>query len=348
MEKQDTSTRVSQAIDIWSLGCVFSVAATWVVLGHKGVREFDRLRRRAIENIINEQQNRRSSQGSDHDLTTTQGDRFHDGIDVLPEVTSWHDFLRSSARRSDIITNQVLNLVDGKMLLGKPEDRMTAKEICEELKKITTQRQDSPRRVPAESVMKILLEVDATAIREPGPTAISVTPSPRDPQLTISEDRKLRKSKAQNLPFPKTPHRASVLRSTLEAPNTPTATPGTFSESPTMMDRPLSHDSGIGASPTRPGSAILLKTQRNLPGLGIQQKLDQPFSADPLLSPHSPPPNWEVPPQNVYQAREQLEESGRWFKFGKPRKDPLLTKYIRENRDIVSCEQSLLQNATTY
>lgn len=348
MEKQDTSTRVSQAIDIWSLGCVFSVAATWVVLGYKGVREFDRLRRRAIEDIIKEQESRRLSQGSNHGLLTTKGDRFHDGIDVLPEVTSWHDFLRSSARRSDIITNQVLNLVDGKMLLGKPEDRMTAREICEELKKIITRRHDKHQKGPAESVMKILLEVDAAATEKPESTAISVASSPPDPELTISEDRKLRKSKAQNMPFPKTPHRTSVLKSTLEATEPQTAISGTFFESNTMMDRPTSHDSGLGTSPPRLNPAIPLKIHRNSKGLGIQQNLDQSVSVDPLISPHSPPPNWEVPPQNVYQAREQLLEGNRWFKFGKPRKDPLLTKYFRENRDIVSFAPSLLQRATDY
>jgi hypothetical protein len=57
----------------------------------------------------------------------------------LLDITSWYDFLRSFPWRSNIITGQVLNLVDRKMLLGKPENKMTAKEICAELKKMSTQ-----------------------------------------------------------------------------------------------------------------------------------------------------------------------------------------------------------------
>jgi hypothetical protein len=58
-------------MDIWFLGCVFLVAATWVVLGYKGIQEFDKLRRSTIEDIIKEQENHQLSQGSSRDLFTT-------------------------------------------------------------------------------------------------------------------------------------------------------------------------------------------------------------------------------------------------------------------------------------
>ncbi|KIW94251.1 uncharacterized protein Z519_05567 [Cladophialophora bantiana CBS 173.52] len=50
---------VSQSIDIWSFGCVFSIAATWVALGYKGILVYERLREDAIKVISSVQQAKR-------------------------------------------------------------------------------------------------------------------------------------------------------------------------------------------------------------------------------------------------------------------------------------------------
>lgn len=60
----------------------------------------------------------------------TLGDSFHDGSEVLPEVTHWHRYLRRVARNSDSFTHRVLDLVDKKMLVGQVELRAEAAEIC--------------------------------------------------------------------------------------------------------------------------------------------------------------------------------------------------------------------------
>lgn len=40
-----------QSIDIWSLGCVYSMTATWLVLGYEGIEQFGNLRETAIAAI---------------------------------------------------------------------------------------------------------------------------------------------------------------------------------------------------------------------------------------------------------------------------------------------------------
>src|SRR5436190_15235802 len=48
-ERLDKGYPVSQRVDTWSLGCVFSLAATWVVLGYGGIHQFERLRKEAVK-----------------------------------------------------------------------------------------------------------------------------------------------------------------------------------------------------------------------------------------------------------------------------------------------------------
>ncbi|KAK8046124.1 Protein kinase-like (PK-like) [Apiospora saccharicola] len=87
--------------DIWSLGCVFSVVATWIILGADGVTQYSKVRQKARQRRV--------------DIIS---DSFHDDNQVLPEVTAWHDYLRAAARQTDKISSRVLNLVDNYMLVG--------------------------------------------------------------------------------------------------------------------------------------------------------------------------------------------------------------------------------------
>lgn len=106
-------------MDIWSLGCVLSAVATWIVLGSSGIAHFRRVRQAAVSLLL--------ADPSNHNLCT--GDYFHNGHDVLPEVTAWHDFLRYSLRRSDPLTGKILDLVDKFMLKGGAEDRLSAANV---------------------------------------------------------------------------------------------------------------------------------------------------------------------------------------------------------------------------
>jgi hypothetical protein len=121
MKQPDGTTfGVTQSIDTWSFGCVLSVAATWVVLGFQGVRQFAQLRQLASPNKID---------GINYD-------RFHNGNEVLPEVRKWHNYLRGHIRPSDTATSLVLGLVENNMLQTETANRSELGELCEKLQDI--------------------------------------------------------------------------------------------------------------------------------------------------------------------------------------------------------------------
>lgn len=97
--------------DVWSLGCVFSVLATYAVLGKQGVLEYTRIRKSSPSNV-------------------EQSDSFHDGKDVLPEVTDWHTYLRAASRKTDTFTASILDIVDSDMLQADPRQRRDAASLC--------------------------------------------------------------------------------------------------------------------------------------------------------------------------------------------------------------------------
>ena len=149
---------VSQAIDIWCLGCVFSLAATWIIQDHSGVDLFHEVRQRAIKKHIEAQ----GGQTMLHDQITTvsEGDQFHNGREVLDAVTEWHKYLRTVIRKTDTITCRVLDLVDERMLLGTPERRIKADDLCSELALIFKKSSQEERPQLPETLMTILGEID--------------------------------------------------------------------------------------------------------------------------------------------------------------------------------------------
>ncbi|KAK0616720.1 hypothetical protein B0T14DRAFT_251520 [Immersiella caudata] len=124
--RSTSKSNVTPRIDIWSLGAVFSAVATWVILGAPGVAHYKRVRQTAIHSLLTQESNR--------DALYT-GDYFHNGREVLPEVTAWHDFLRYSLRNSDPLTGKILDMVDQFMLKGDPRCRYGAADIDREYKR---------------------------------------------------------------------------------------------------------------------------------------------------------------------------------------------------------------------
>ena len=94
--------QVSQNVDIWSLGCVFSEAAVWLVYGKGVLLEYRR--RRGYETV--------QFNGF------RDGNCFHDGRQVLTTVTNIHKPLRAHARRSDHVTRRIVHMVTDEMLIG--------------------------------------------------------------------------------------------------------------------------------------------------------------------------------------------------------------------------------------
>jgi hypothetical protein len=101
---------------MWSLGCVFSEAATWAILGRTGVRQYTLIRQAASKNS--------------HSSRVRNTDCFHDGEKVLAEVTQWHKLLRQIKRPTDCITELILDMVD-RQLFVEVKNRSDANKICQ-------------------------------------------------------------------------------------------------------------------------------------------------------------------------------------------------------------------------
>ncbi|KAL1880072.1 hypothetical protein Daus18300_001435 [Diaporthe australafricana] len=133
---------VSQRFDIWSLGCVFSEAATWVALGHRGINLFQLVRKSGqLSNDINASPGNSLETGSstsdidDNSLMGVQGlDRFHDGSKMSSTVKDWHTHVRQALRRCDPVTERVLEVVENNMLQADPKDRGSAFEVAEKVR----------------------------------------------------------------------------------------------------------------------------------------------------------------------------------------------------------------------
>jgi hypothetical protein len=154
MKRPDgTLTGVSQSIDTWSFGCVLSVAATWVVLGFQGVRQYEQLRQLSPSNTRSQEPQ----------------DRFHDGYQVLSEIRKWHDYLRGHLRPSDTVTDTVLDLIEHKLLQTDTSLRPDLEDLCNRLNKLSSRAEyeirdlKKPSRDTDPVVLKALLKVEEEA-----------------------------------------------------------------------------------------------------------------------------------------------------------------------------------------
>lgn len=311
-----SQTAVRQTIDTWSLGCVFSIAATWVVLGYQGIGQFSILRERAFKRVIEGQLS--------HDLQQEStlkggGDYFHDGKEVLTDVKGWHDVLRSAVRNTDTITSQVLDLVDKDMLIGSAEDRITAKDLCTRLKQISTQIDAAACGAGAsdpvpESIMEALLVVDKEA-----PSRFL---DPATPARRRLSGLPRTQSRISDIRLMKTSHRSETFESALGSQSTDDNPPNSYFD---VQDH-------------APVGEVSLANS----GLGIS-----PTNAAP--QPHRPHKRTlsETHFQTIFQAHEELEKQ-RW-KFGGlelkgPPRDEFLGRHF-DKRDIVSLQEFLLLRA---
>ena len=83
--------QISQTADIWSLGCVFPLAATWIVMGSFGIEQFDELRVEGRARPIDKYSHHPDPPIGQAPLG--KGNPFHDNKSVIPEVVKWHALL---------------------------------------------------------------------------------------------------------------------------------------------------------------------------------------------------------------------------------------------------------------
>ncbi|RDW91279.1 hypothetical protein BP5796_02444 [Coleophoma crateriformis] len=328
------SEPVYQSIDLWSFGCVLSMAATWVVLGYQGVCQFDHLRRKAIRELAQGQHRPRVLlEDIRIDLVEAEShDCFHNGHEVLPQVKSWHEYLRSAVRKSDKVTSRVLDLVDQKMLLSSATSRISAVQLCEELSDIARQAcddQDQSSLKLDKTLMESLLDFDHD------------TPFKAEPP--VSYDRK-GKSALIHPPLMKTTHRYGLLKSELdpEAPCVDQTVQPSFPDnrygnlSIAERKRPTSLDYGLRSSPTPQLRILRGITEHSTSNSNQLMDYKRTSFAPTLARPLKPKKRSSKtpPPQNVFQARAEIKrrEEGNFLKT--TRKDHLLNRYFSK-RDLM-------------
>lgn len=110
---------VDQSVDIWSLGCIFSEVATWIVHGWPGVEQYQIQR-----------QNEAATKLKDPDV----GDLFHDAEKVLDAVEQCHGSIQESRRVDDFMTPRVIQDVIGGMLESH-RVRLHTRQACNKAEK---------------------------------------------------------------------------------------------------------------------------------------------------------------------------------------------------------------------
>lgn len=121
-------------VDIWSLGCIFSEAAAWVVHGREGLEAYRKMR---------------------HDETQISrnfenGRAFHDGEAVLRSVNMMHQKVRQNLRISDHITGHAVETVITKML-DELDCRLSVKQVWSKSQNILKEAEEKLKpieRVP--------------------------------------------------------------------------------------------------------------------------------------------------------------------------------------------------------
>ncbi len=91
------------------------------------------------------------------------------------------------------------------MLIGDPKKRLTAKELCEQLRSIMKQSAAEQRIIVRENIKAYLLEVDDAALSKPRDSILVGIKTTSDRSVAIVESRKER---LLGLPLMKTTHRA--------------------------------------------------------------------------------------------------------------------------------------------
>lgn len=106
-----TNLMVTQKIDVWSMGCLFSEAATWMMSSFEGVKAYRTKRCLATEAMAHVEAKQ----------------CFHDNKRILPVVKQHHSLIRTELdRRGDPLTPKVVEKLVEAMLRSSANNRETA------------------------------------------------------------------------------------------------------------------------------------------------------------------------------------------------------------------------------
>ncbi|CAJ2513989.1 Uu.00g021080.m01.CDS01 [Anthostomella pinea] len=349
-----TMTSVTQKIDTWSFGCVLSVSATWVVLGYQGVLAYHLIRQGAIQKL------RKRRKNGEKIRVPAADDAFHNGLAVLSEVRDWHNYLRSVLRKSDTITDLILDLIDYKMLVGKPPLRLDSRQLCSQLHDSLALAQRHYQQLlvggsikpVAESIVEALLSVDnRPTVSSGGVNGATTASSSRATSTSARDSRTGDIQGADSTQSPLGIHTENT--STATDPVTPrraSSTQGEFTREKEVVHMPgvsLHH----GTEPVTPmnGHPPLTSSPRLIQGESPSRNAGSKSPAD-SLGPFSSPttatepaePFYVDPAWPVYKVKDAMkrQEVRRWF--GKQPSDEYLKNFLKD-RDI----KFLIDNDTT-
>ncbi|KAL0941503.1 protein kinase domain-containing protein [Colletotrichum truncatum] len=125
--EHDVGAFNGQKADIWSLGCVMSVAATWMTLGRKGVQNFRT--KRALASA----QSHGKVDDSFFEVGRRQGKQSQ--LKLNSAVSNWINKLHESPTASPLI-HDLLDLVESDMLKVNGAERITSDELVSKLRMI--------------------------------------------------------------------------------------------------------------------------------------------------------------------------------------------------------------------
>ncbi len=135
-ESEHGMTRnIGQAVDIWSLGCVFSEVAQWIAHGKKGLHQYRDSRRQFIASVMPSHQDPGC---------------FHDTQKVLKIVKDTHEDLFKHVRIDDFMMRPVIKKMVEEMLY-EADGRPTASQLCYKAHKIVEQA-DKELQQPQQSL----------------------------------------------------------------------------------------------------------------------------------------------------------------------------------------------------
>lgn len=112
--------RMSEAADIWAMGCILSEASVWVALGPAGLDEYTQLRQAETRRISN-------FDGSAY------GNCFHNGIERLNAVKKMHKRAMESLPACDNITKHILLVVESYMMAQDTAQRWPADKLSDKI-----------------------------------------------------------------------------------------------------------------------------------------------------------------------------------------------------------------------
>jgi hypothetical protein len=313
-------SEVSQNVDTWSLGCVLSLAATWIVFGYQGIHQYERLRADAFRKVLKAA---RRSSGPDPNVKPNhplaqfskanieqEYDYFHDGERVLPEVTQWHAVLSVSVRTNDSLTPKILDVIDKQMLRTDGLPPSTATEVWRELDRLL--KTHKPISMPKDtgSVVDTLIKLDSKL-----PLTVENRRTSYSSSTDTRQERKVKRLSVQ----------PSLMRTTHRSEHLGFEQSGNLGSSQLKAMRDskkpaeLPADSPLSTWRSHEGNDKASHYQHHRPSLAAIRVVK---SSDSVPSPK--------PPQNVINA--YLRNKRNRFKG----KDPSLEKYFAQgDRDIV-------------